>query len=133
MRAYHRLTEGQRNQVYALMKAGLSQRAIADQIGVHKSTICSELRRNKGLHGYRRKQAHHLACSRQPSISRRRISEARWARIGNMLREDWSRSNLVVTCKPTLSQVSAPSGFISISILISVTGHSSQVSISIEN
>ncbi len=49
MRAYHRLTGGQRNQIYALMKAGLSQRDIADQIGVHKSTICRELRRNKGL------------------------------------------------------------------------------------
>ena len=33
MRAYHRLTEGQRNQVYALKKAGLHQYAIADQIG----------------------------------------------------------------------------------------------------
>ena len=27
MRAYHRLTEGERNQVYALKKAGLPQRA----------------------------------------------------------------------------------------------------------
>jgi IS30 family transposase len=27
MRAYHRLTEGQRNQVYALKKAGLKQYA----------------------------------------------------------------------------------------------------------
>ncbi len=58
--------------------------------GVHKSTICRELRRNKGLRGYRPKQAHRLACSRQSSISRTRISEARWAQIGNMLREDWS-------------------------------------------
>ena len=32
MRAYHRLTEGQRNQVYALKKTGLKQYAIADQI-----------------------------------------------------------------------------------------------------
>ncbi len=39
MRTYHRLTVGQRNQIYALMKAGLSQRAIAVQIGVHKSTM----------------------------------------------------------------------------------------------
>ncbi|MDA0224151.1 MAG: helix-turn-helix domain-containing protein [Proteobacteria bacterium] len=39
MRAYHRLTEGERNQVYALRKAGLTQCAIADHIGVNKSTI----------------------------------------------------------------------------------------------
>ncbi|MBT5930867.1 MAG: helix-turn-helix domain-containing protein, partial [Rhodobacteraceae bacterium] len=32
MRSYHRLTEGERNQVYALKKAGLTQCAIADQI-----------------------------------------------------------------------------------------------------
>ena len=52
MRAYHRLTEGQRNQVYALKKAGLKQYAIADQIGVNKSTISREFKRNTGLRGY---------------------------------------------------------------------------------
>ena len=31
MRDYHRLTEGQRNQVYALKKAGLKQYAIAER------------------------------------------------------------------------------------------------------
>ena len=55
MRAYHRLTEGERNQVYALKKAGLTQWAIADQICVNKSTICRELKRNAGLRGYRQK------------------------------------------------------------------------------
>jgi hypothetical protein len=35
MRAYHRLTEGERNQVYALKKAGLTQCAIAEQINGH--------------------------------------------------------------------------------------------------
>ena len=63
MRAYHRLTEGQRNQVYALKKAGLKQYAIADQIGVSKSTISREFKRNTGLRGYRPKQAHRC-CQR---------------------------------------------------------------------
>jgi len=49
MRAYHRLTEGERNQVYALKKVGFPQRAIADQIGVNKSTISREFKRNTGL------------------------------------------------------------------------------------
>ncbi len=53
MRAYHRLTEGERNQVYTLKKAGLTQCAIADQICVNKSTICWELKRIAGLRGYR--------------------------------------------------------------------------------
>ena len=47
MRAYHRLTEGERNQVYALKKAGLTQHALTDQIGVHKSTICRSLSATK--------------------------------------------------------------------------------------
>jgi IS30 family transposase len=64
MRSYHRLTEGERNQVYALKKAGLTQCAIADQICVNKSTISRELKRNTGLRGYRPKQAHRLACAR---------------------------------------------------------------------
>ena len=81
MRAYHHLTEGERNQVYALKKAGLPQRAIADQIGVNKSTISWEFKRNTGLRGYRPKQAHRLACARQSQIQRSRISDATWTGI----------------------------------------------------
>jgi len=90
MRAYHHLTEGERNQVYALKKAGLTQCAIANQIGVNKSTICRELKRNTGLRGYRPKQAHRLACARQSRISRTRIQDAIWIGIEKMIREDWS-------------------------------------------
>jgi IS30 family transposase len=35
MRSYHHLTEGERNQIYALKKAGLTQCAIAEQINGH--------------------------------------------------------------------------------------------------
>jgi IS30 family transposase len=90
MRSYHRLTEGDRHQVYALHKAGLRQCAIAEQIDVHKSTICRELHRNKGLRGYRPKQAHRLACSRQAQIPRTRILDGIWTVIKKMIREDWS-------------------------------------------
>ena len=90
MRAYHRLTEGERNQVYALKKAGLTQCAIADQICVNKSTISRELKRSTGLRGYRPKQAHRLACARQSQILRTRISDAIWIGIEKMIREDWS-------------------------------------------
>jgi IS30 family transposase len=88
MRAYHRLTEGERNQVYALKNAGLTQRAIAEQISVHKSTICRELQRNKGLRGYRPKQAHRLACARQSQISHTRILDATWTGIEKMICEE---------------------------------------------
>ena len=90
MQAYQRITEGERNQVYALKKAGLPQRAIADQIGVNKSTISREFKRNTGLRGYRPKQAHRLACARQAQIQRSRISDATWTGIEEMVREDLS-------------------------------------------
>ena len=90
MRSYHRLTAGDRHQVYALHKAGLRQCAIAEQIGVHKSTIYRELHRNKGLRGYRPKQAHWLACSRHAQISCNLILDEKWTVIEKMIREDWS-------------------------------------------
>jgi transposase, IS30 family len=90
MRAYPRLTEGQRNQLYALKKAGFTQSTIANQLGVHKSTICRELKRNTGLRGYRPKQAHRLACARQSQITRGHIIHATWTGIEKMIREDWS-------------------------------------------
>jgi IS30 family transposase len=90
MRSYHRLTEGERNQVYALKKSGLTQCAIAEQICVNKSTISRELKRNTGLRGYRPKQAHRLACARQSQIPRIRILDAIWTGIEKMIREDWS-------------------------------------------
>jgi hypothetical protein len=81
---------GQSNQVYALKKAGLRQYAIADQIGVNKSTISREFKRNTGLRGYRPKQAHRLACSWHAQICRTRISDVMWTRIEKMIREELS-------------------------------------------
>jgi IS30 family transposase len=53
------------------MKAGHNQTQMAAILGVHKSTIGRELSRNCGRRGYRPKQAHELACSRQLSAHRR--------------------------------------------------------------
>ena len=121
MRSYHRLTEVERNQVYALKKAGLTQCAIAEQICVNKSMISRELKRNTGLRGYRPKQAHRLACARQSQISRIRILDAIWTGTGiaKMIREDWSPEQIRVTLKIMISQASALRGFTSISIPIS--------------
>ena len=47
MKPYAQLTQVQRYQIYALMKAGHKQIHIARLIGVHKSTINRELRRNR--------------------------------------------------------------------------------------
>ena len=49
---YKQLTQGQRYQLQALLENGLSQQAIADSLGVHKSTVNRELNRNSGPDGY---------------------------------------------------------------------------------
>ena len=46
-------------------KAGHNQTMIANILTVHKSTISRELRRNRGLRGYRPKQAHAKAMQRR--------------------------------------------------------------------
>jgi transposase, IS30 family len=90
MSYYTQLTREQRYQIYALMKAGLSQTAIARIIGVHKSTISREMRRNRGLRGYRPKQAHRFADIRRAKAVTTRISSETWSLVVCLLRNDWS-------------------------------------------
>ncbi len=61
MNHYSQLTQEQRYQIYGLQQARNSQIYIADAIGVHKSTISREVRRNRGERGYRPQQAHKRA------------------------------------------------------------------------
>jgi IS30 family transposase len=72
------------------MKAGLYQSKIAEIVGVHKSTISREIQRNRGLRGYRPKQAHHFAEMRRVKAVKTRISQHTWAMVDRLLREDWS-------------------------------------------
>ncbi|MFC1684686.1 IS30 family transposase [Pseudomonadota bacterium] len=90
MSNYTQLTQEERYQIHALMKAGLNQIEIADILGRHKSTISRELRRNCGLRGYRPNQAHRLSTERRQGKLRPRIATAHWALVQRLLREDWS-------------------------------------------
>lgn len=90
MRVYTQLTQVQRYQIYALMKAELNQSEIATILGVNKSTISRELRRNRGLKGYRPKQAHQLAITRRQTKIQSRITDEDWCMVEGLLREDWS-------------------------------------------
>ena len=58
MRGYTQLTRDERYQIYALRKAGHSQKEIAEVLRRNPLTISRELGRNKGLKGYRPEQAH---------------------------------------------------------------------------
>lgn len=61
---YHHLTRDQRCQIYALKKRGITQTAIAHDLGISQSTISRELARNRGLRGYICPQAHRFAVQR---------------------------------------------------------------------
>lgn len=89
MRTYHQLTQEQRYQIYVLKKTGHSGSEIADGIGVHKSTVSRELRRNRGGRGYRPHQAHTLALERR-SKAVPRICAKTWATVEKLLRQEWS-------------------------------------------
>ncbi len=89
MRSYTQLTQGQRYQIYALLKMGHLQVEMAGVIGVHKSTISRELRRNRGQKGYRPKQAHQFALNKRKK-ARYRIESSTWILIEALIRQEWS-------------------------------------------
>ncbi len=107
MKNYTQLTQEQRYQIYALKKAGHSLSRIASLLGVHKSTISRETKRNSGQRGYRPKQAHLLAEQRRLRKSRSRITLETWQLIETKLRLEWSPEQITgwlrLTGRPSVS------------------------------
>lgn len=106
MTTYTQLTREQRYQIKVLLDTDHNQREIADILGVHKSSIQRELKRNRGKRGYRPKQAHAKALARRKRKSQAQISAETWSLVEKELREDWSpeqvsgrlkRSNIFVS------------------------------------
>lgn len=91
---YRQLTQEQRYQIYALMKAGFNQTKIASEIGVHKSTVSREVRRNHGQRGYRPKQAQELAATRQQLRVAPRIQPPTWQQVETLLGQQWSPAQI---------------------------------------
>ena len=91
MGTYHPLTEYQRYQIYALKKAGHDQQDIAATLAVSPSTICRELRRNRGQRGYRPSQAHQQALARRRHKAKAtKMTLPVIERIEADLRQEWS-------------------------------------------
>jgi IS30 family transposase len=88
--SYQQLTQDQRYQIYACVKANWSQLEIATESGVHPSTISRELSRNRGKRGYRPRQAHQKAEARKANHVTTRIEAETWTLIETYLRQDWS-------------------------------------------
>jgi len=85
------LTQEQRYHISSLASAGLFQKAIADAVGVHKSTISRELRRNRGDRGYRPTQAQGKANFRRKGARKRiKLTDELKQFIASKIEEKWS-------------------------------------------
>jgi IS30 family transposase len=87
---YTHLTSEQRYQIFSLKQAGLSNPAVARELGRHRSTIARELKRNlvfdPKLSGYSPSRAHALARHRIISRAhRKRISMETWQAVCQQL------------------------------------------------
>jgi IS30 family transposase len=88
---YRHLSQEERYQISALLKAGLTLAQISVNLGRHKSTISREISRNSGLRGYRPRQACLLAENRAlNSRNARQIAVSDWHCVENCLRDQWS-------------------------------------------
>ena len=90
MKHYSQLTLEKRYGIYSLLKTGLTQSKIAEVIGIHKSTVSRELKRNSGKRGYRPKQANAFAKDRQQTKVRPRIDGSTWVFIERLICKEWS-------------------------------------------
>ena len=94
MNSYKQLAYVQRYHISFMLKMGNSQTDIANEIGVHRSTISRELNRNRGKRGYRPKQAHQMALGRR-NKAHYRFSDETWDQIEHLIRMDWSPEQIV--------------------------------------
>ncbi len=94
--SYYQLTEPERYQIYVLKKAQHSQKEIARLVGRSESTISRELKRNKGLRGYRPQQAQRLSDNRRREAhksSKLTAQVRQW--IGQLIRQQLSPEQVV--------------------------------------
>ena len=96
---YKQLTQDERCQIYALLKAEHSQTEIAAILGRSKSTISREIKRNSGMRGYRPQQAQQIAGERKQKKHGARITRATWLFIEKLLKLDWSPEQISLWLK----------------------------------
>jgi IS30 family transposase len=99
---YRHLSQEERYQISALLKAGLTQTQNSLNLGRHQSTISREISRNSGIGGYRPGQACRLAENRAlNSRNARQITDADWLSVEFYLKEQWSPEQ--ITSKVSMS------------------------------
>ncbi|MSQ65976.1 MAG: IS30 family transposase [Limnohabitans sp.] len=88
---YKHLSQAERYQIHALLKAGHDQSEIAKQLDRHKSTISRELNRNAGSRGYRPKQACEMLTHRaHNSRNAPTVQPWAWNEVCHLLHTQWS-------------------------------------------
>lgn len=94
--SYKQLTENERYQIYAMKKAGHSQKEIAIVLVRSPSTISRELRRNQGLRGYRPAQAQRLSASRRQEAHKAfKVTDEVKVWIEKLIRQELSPQQVV--------------------------------------
>lgn len=89
--SYRQLTPEQRYQIWACLKMRMKRSEIAREIGVHRSTVTRELRRNEsGRWKYNPSRAERFARERHERKRKHRIGEETWARVEALLKLQWS-------------------------------------------
>jgi len=93
---YKHISQAERYQIYALMKAGQDQTQFALLLNRRKSTISRELNRNTGSRGYRLKQACELSVERAQNF-RNTSTIASWVseEACTLLCLQWSSEQIV--------------------------------------
>ncbi len=87
---YTQLGLEERYQIYDRLRDGWKQSTIARYLGRSPSTISREIKRNRGLRGYRPLQAHGKALGRRLDKGRVRLGESVWGEVDRLIRLDWS-------------------------------------------
>ena len=91
-KGYHHLTRDQRCQLYTLKGNGESTKNIAVTLGVHRSALYREFKRNTGQRGYRYQQAQEKASERKKYSAKNnlKMTPELIATIDVKLRLQWS-------------------------------------------
>ena len=97
---YSQLTEGERNQFYALRQAKMPMNEIAYQLDRSRTTLYNELERNTGGRGYRSRQAQKFAeQSQSEKVQPLKMRPEVTAYIESKLQLQWAPEQIASTMK----------------------------------